>query len=336
MPELRQNLATQEWVVIATERARRPHDFAVSDRILTHQRPEYVKTCPFCPGNEDHTRPTLLQLPDEKWLVRVFSNLYPALTLDGSRDLNFSGIYRRLNGVGYHEVIVESPRHNTTPGTQTSEEILFTLKAFQERGREIIADRRIEHIVYFKNHGSSAGGSLEHPHSQLVALPVVPAETRRRIEIQRAFFDDSFTCSICEMLEEESDDGRRIIDSNSCFTAFIPYAASAPFLVWIVPHRHGPTFLDQLPHELQALAEIMKSVLGRLYRGLHDPDYNYIIRTAPVRDSSSAYIHWYISIVPRITKAAGFEISTGMFINPSLPEESAKFLHEQLPDSPLS
>ena len=330
MPELRQNMATKEWVLIATERARRPHEFACEARQLTHQRPAYEAGCPFCPGHEDATQEELLRWPDQgPWQGRVFPNRYPALAQRGPREAALEGLHRKLSGVGYHEVLVESPLHNMSPALQPPEEIALTLKAFQTRGREIVNDPRIEQIFYFKNHGASAGSSVEHPHCQLLALPMVPYETRQRIEEVRRTFDDLGACPYCRMLQMELVEGERIIAKNDYFVAFIPYAAFSPFHTWIVPRRHGPTFLDQTPEELQALGLIVRQVLGKIYCLLNDPDYNYIIRSAPNRDRSSAYLHWYVTVVPRVTKVAGFEMGSGMYINPSLPEESARYLREQ-------
>lgn len=330
MPELRQNLATKEWVIIATERAKRPRDFISEVHDITHMRPDYVADCPFCPGNEDQTPENLLQWPARgPWLVRAFPNSYPALTRYGDREPLLDGVHRKLNGIGYHEVIVESPYHNATPALQRPEEVTLTLKAFQTRGREIMEDPRIEQIFFFKNHGVSAGSSIEHPHSQLLALPMVPYDMRRRIEELRRTVDEDGVCPYCQMLDMELMEKERIICQNEHFVAFIPYAAFSPFHTWIVPRRHGPTFLDLDPEELKSLASIMREVFGKIYFGLYDPDYNYIIRSAPNRDSSSAYLHWYVSVVPRVTRTAGFELGSGMYINPSLPEESARFLREQ-------
>ena len=332
MPELRQNMATKEWVLIASERAKRPHEFVCEPRQATHERPGHVETCPFCPGNESQTLDPVLRWPVEgPWQLRVTPNKFPALRREGARVHCVEGVHRKLSGVGFHEVLIESPLHNTTTALQSAHEIALTLKAFQARGREIIQDPRIEQIFYFKNHGPRAGTSVEHPHSQILALPMVPHNVRHRIEEQRRAFDDMGACPVCAMLEEEVLDGERVISDNDHFVAFIPYAAFSPFHVWIVPVRHGPTFLDQTSAELFSMASILKDVLARIYVGLNDPDFNYNIRSAPNRDRSSSYIHWYLSLVPRVTTAAGFELGSGMYINPSLPEESAKFLRDQDP-----
>ena len=333
MPELRQNLATKEWVIIATERALRPEAFVngSSTRALTHLRPAFDPRCPFCPGNENETPEDVLTWPAKgPWQVRIFPNSYPALSRYGEKEQILEGIHRKLNGVGYHEVIVESPLHNMTPALQKEEEVMLALKAYQTRGREIMDDPRVEQIFYFKNHGASAGGTIEHTHGQILALPMVPTEMRRRIEeLRRTIDDDGGVCPYCNILKMEEAEGTRMVAANEHFAAFVPYAAFSPFHIWVLPRRHGPTFLDQSIPELRSLAAIMRSVFAKIYNGLRDPDYNYIIRSAPNRDSTSAYLHWYVSIVPRVTKAAGFELGSGMYINPALPEESARFLREQ-------
>ena len=333
MPELRQNFVTKQWVIIATERARRPHDFSMHrTHAQTHTRPEFQAGCPFCPGNEEQTPPDLLRWPPEgAWRLRVFPNSYPALQRRGPRMHRKEGTRRSLSGVGAHEVLVETPRHNTTTGLQSSEEIGLMLRGFLERGRELSGDPRIEQIFYFKNHGPKAGSSLEHPHCQMLAMPMVPLEQRTRIEEARRTFDDEGVCPMCKLLQEELVEGVRVIEKNDLFVALVPYAAFSPFHLWIVPRRHGPTFLDQNWAETAALARLMRSICGKLYHGLGDPDYNFNIRSAPMRDASSRYLHWYISMVPRVTQSAGFEIGSGMHINASLPEESAAFLRDQDP-----
>lgn len=332
MPELRQNLATKQWVIIATERAKRPHDFVGQARKLTHEEPEHLDNCPFCPGNEHETPEDLIRWPHEgDWQLRLFPNRFPALRRDGARVQCVEGVQRKLSGVGYHEVLVESPLHNSSPAFQSPEEICLTFKAFQTRGRDLMIDKRVEQVVYFKNHGPSAGTSIAHTHAQLLALPMVPHNVRTRIEEVRHTIDDSGVCPYCQMLDLELEQGERVVAANEAFVAFVPYAAPSPFHMWVVPRRHGPTFLDQTTGELMALSRLMRELLGKLYHGLHDPDYNYIIRSAPNRDSSSAYLHWYVSIVPRVTRTAGFELGSGMYINPSLPEESARFLRDQEP-----
>lgn len=326
MSELRQNMASKEWVIIASERAQRPSDFAAPDREPTEKRPEWEKKCPFCPGNEEPEL-ELSRFPDtESWQIRVVQNKFPALSREGQRLRSFDDVHRRISGVGAHEVLIETPRHNTCPALESVEEIALMLRIFQERGQLATQDDRIEHIIYFKNHGQRAGTSLVHPHTQLVGLPVVPYSIRSRVENARRFFDDTGTCVYCQMLQDEYRDGSRLVAESDYFIAFVPYAAFTPFHLWIIPQSHRSDFLDSTPEELEDLSTILRHVLRKLYFGLNDPDYNYVIRTAPIRDAHQEFLHWYMTIVPRVSSTAGFELGSGMFINTTLPEADAKFL----------
>jgi UDPglucose--hexose-1-phosphate uridylyltransferase len=326
MPELRQNLATKEWVIIATERAKRPEEFVQVDKERVEDRPARVDTCPFCPGNEELDLERL-RLPDAAhWIVRVVRNRYPALQETGDLTRRFDGINLSITGVGYHEIVVESRLHNTSPATEAIEEVEWTLHAFQISGRAFRDDTRIEHTIYFKNHGISAGASLVHPHAQLLGLPVVPYNVRARMGEARRHYNDKGECVICQMRQEEEREQARMVASSSFFSAFVPYAAFSPFHLWIIPRRHCASFLDATPEELGDLARMLRELLHKIYIGLNDPDYNYVIRSVPHQERKSAYLHWYVAVVPRVTRAAGFEMGTGMFINTALPEESARFL----------
>lgn len=326
MPELRQNLATKQWVIIATERAGRPQQFLETYRPLTEEHPEHDPSCPFCPGNEELENEITRVPANTEWQVRVVPNKYPALQKEGERVRSFDGVYRRISGVGHHEVVIESPRHNLCPALDTPQHLSMTLQMLQSRCCELAQDPRIEHIICFQNHGEHAGTSLLHPHSQIIALPVVPYEVRIRAEEARRYFDDTGTCVFCQMLRDELRAGERIIAENASFGAFILYAALSPFHTWIVPRRHEASFLRASAAELADLGDILRRVLRKLYCGLRDPDYNYIIRTAPLRDPGHEYLHWYLTVVPRVTRAAGFELGSGMFINTTLPESAAVFL----------
>lgn len=326
MSEIRQNMATKEWVVIATRRARRPEEFVQPTREKTEELPAFDADCPFCPGNEE-LELEKLRLPAEgEWQLRVVRNKYPALEEIGPVVRCFDGVHRWIAGVGYHEVVIESRLHNVQPALQSAEEIERTLTALQMRGQAIRQDPRIQQVVYFKNHGPLAGTSLRHPHSQLVALPIVPSNIRDRIEEARRYYDDHGECAICRMRDEEERQGVRMVVAGEHFSAFIPYAAFSPFHLWIVPRRHGSSFLDVPTEEVRDLSHVLRRLLRKLYYGLNDPDYNYVIRSAPEREAANEYLHWYVSVIPRVTQTAGFEMGSGMFINTALPEESAAFL----------
>jgi UDPglucose--hexose-1-phosphate uridylyltransferase len=331
MLEIRQNIATREWVIISTERARRPEEFVQEDTGKQEYLPALVPHCPFCPGNEELELERLRLPADGDWSLRVVQNRYPALREQGEHVRSIDGVHFAISGVGYHEVIVESPLHNTCPALESIADIERPLSAFRLRSLVIREDPRIEQIIYFKNHGPAAGTSLSHPHAQLLALPVVPHSIRSRVEESRRYFDDYGVCVICRMREQEERDRTRIVIESAHFSAFIPYAAFSPFHLWIVPRQHRASFLDASPAELHDLAQIMREVLRKIYFGLNDPDYNYIIRSAPEHEHQLGYLHWYISVIPRVTRTAGFELGSGMFINTTPPEESARFLREVTP-----
>lgn len=328
MPELRQNLATKEWVIMATERAKRPDEFKnIKEKKIL---PEYSKTCPFCPGNEKNTPDETFRIENEKgeWKVRSFPNKFPALLKECESRREIEGVKRFSSGVGIHEVIVETPIHNMTTALLPIEDVKLILKAYQARYSEILNDERIELIIIFKNHGESAGTSLEHPHSQIIAVPVVPAQIRNRLEDAIKHFDDTGECVYCKMIKEELRLNERIIVETEYFVSFVLYAAASPFHTWILPKRHFSSFGEIENGEIEDMAKILKSVLSRFYHGLGDPDFNYVIRSVPTSGGENEYFHWYLSIIPRLTKVAGFELGSGMFINISLPEENAEFLRK--------
>jgi UDPglucose--hexose-1-phosphate uridylyltransferase len=326
MPELRQNIITRDWVIIATERARRPDQFISQQRIRKGIE-QYHPDCPFCPGNEQQTQRELFRVSNgRQWKVRVVENKYAALHRDGERIRSINGVYRSMTAVGFHEVVIEHPRHDMTTALMSVDEVADVLTAYRQRYIEMKKDPRIEAIIIFKNHGEGAGTSLQHPHSQIAATPIVPTQIRSRIEDATRYFDETGECIFCRTLREELLHRERIVFESEHFIAFIPYAALSPFHLWIFPRRHTSSFDDLFDAELGDLAVSLKSVLGKIYHGLNDPDYNYSIRSLPTRDRHTDYFHWYLTIVPRVSRTAGFEIGSGMFINTSLPEESAKFL----------
>ena len=333
MPELRQNMATKEWVVIATERAKRPEEFILDEHPQTADRPYWEASCPFCPGNEEpELEVTRLPVEAADWQLRVVKNKYPALAETGQRVRTFDGVHRRITGVGFHEVLVETPRHNTCLALESPDHVGLVLTELKTRCQEIAQDPRVEQIICFENHGSQAGTSLVHPHAQIIALPIVPYNIRARTEEARRYFDDTGNCVFCAMLENELRVGTRLVAQSEHFVAFMLYAAFSPFHMWILPRRHVPSLLRAEGEEIADLGHLLREVLRRLYIGLKDPDYNFVIRSAPLHDPGYDYLHWYITIVPRVTQSAGFELGSGMFINTALPEDSAAFLRAVKPD----
>ena len=329
MSHLRQNVITKDWVIFATERAKRPHEFARSLDEIPPELPIYKHNCPFCKGNENLSETEYLRIEDEQgWRVRIIPNKYPALSPIGDRIRHSDGIHRSITGAGYHEVIIEHPDHRATIALMEIGDVINILRAYRQRYNQISQDRRIESVLIFKNHGESAGTSLEHPHSQITATPVVPSQTRYRMIEAISYFDDTGACLFCYTLNDELNAKERIVFETEHFVAFMPYAALSPFHMWIFPRRHSSSFGDITEPELTDLAYNLKTVLAKLFYGLNNPAYNYTIRSIPTDEKQSDYFHWYLAIVPRVSKAAGFELGSGMYINTAMPEDSAKFLRE--------
>ncbi|MCK5237156.1 MAG: galactose-1-phosphate uridylyltransferase, partial [Deltaproteobacteria bacterium] len=327
MSELRQNLITREWVIIATERAARPDQFSRDTE--KKPLPVHSESCPFCPGNEDKTPGETFRISSGgDWKIRVVPNKFAALSPDVAKERLREGIRRRVTGSGRHEVIIETPLHNTPPALFEHNQLKELIRIYVNRYLDAYMDPRVEHVIIFKNHGEQAGTSLAHPHSQLAATPVVPTQIRTRVEEATRFFDDTGECVFCQTLREELLAHERIVCETKHFVAFVPYAALSPFHLWIFPRRHMSSFEDIVDTELGDLARILKTVLSKMYRGLKNPDYNYSIRSVPTRDRNTEYFHWYLTIVPRISRTAGFELGSGMFINTTIPEESAAFLRD--------
>lgn len=329
MPELRFNIATKDWVIIATERAKRPDDFK-REKKDDKEIPVYSESCPFCPGNEEKAGDLTAVIKDKegRWLVKAVPNKFPALSPNGEPDRTNEGVYHSINGVGVHEVIIESPLHNMTTALYDVAQVENIIKIYKQRYLELAKDPRLAHIIIFKNHGLSAGTSLEHPHSQLVATPIVSTQVSNRLRDAREYYAENGECVYCRMIAEEIKAEKRVVAENKNFISFQPYAALSPFHTWIIPKKHKSSFGEIDDAEIKDMALILKETLAKFYYGLGNPDYNYCIRSSPFKDNETNYFHWYIAIVPRITKPAGFEVGSGMFINTSLPEQCAKFLRE--------
>ncbi len=325
MPEFRQNPITREWVIIATERARRPDQFVHKEK--PKELPRRSPTCPFCLGNEHMTPPEVHRLsgPDG-WDVRVVLNKYSALALEGEHWRRSEGLKRAAAGVGQHEVLIETPEHGMTTAQLPLPQVEKIIRTYKSRYFAVSEDPRIELITLFKNHGEGAGASLEHAHSQLIGTPIISPQIRSRMEEALRHFDELGECIFCRVLREELAEGTRIISQNQHFVSFVPYASLSPFATYIFPQRHMASFGESQDAEIRSLAWILRDMLARLYYGLENPDFNYTIRTAPCENRYCRYYHWYISLIPRLTKVAGFELGSGFFVNITLPEQNAEFL----------
>jgi UDPglucose--hexose-1-phosphate uridylyltransferase len=326
MPELRQNRFNKEWVIIATERAKRPEELKLNrERVVL---PHYSEKCPFCPGNEHMAPPEVMHIDGEgaEWQIRVVPNKFAALAREGEPTRTISRSRRTMNGVGIHDVIVEGRDHAATTALFTDAQVVNLLRCYRTRYLDLAKDSRVTHITIFKNHGKGAGTSLEHPHSQLIGTPVISHQVRDRMYEALRHYDEFGECIFCEVLGEEMAEGVRIVALTEHFVALEPFASPTPFATHIYPRRHMASFGDIREEEMVDLGRLLRMVCGKLYYGLQDPDFNYTIRSAPAENRGVMYYHWYLSVIPRLTQVAGFELGSGMFINTVLPEAAAEFL----------
>jgi UDPglucose--hexose-1-phosphate uridylyltransferase len=328
MSELRQDPTTEEWVIIARERDRRPNDFV--NRQSKVEAPDYSPSCPFCPGNELMTPPQTLVYEKQSgngWRVRAFANKFAALNPGGETTRSIEeDFFTGMKGVGAHEVIVETPIHNKSLALMEEGEVLSVLNAYQERYTRLSKQPFAKLVIIFKNNGPAAGTSLEHSHSQLVVTPVVPKHIRLRHEVAMRYYDKSGQCLYSDLAEHELKSGKRIVMETEKFLVFHPFASQRPFETWIVPRKHQASFGNVSQEDLGDLAHVLRTNLVKLYRGLNDPDFNYIIDTAPIEDENEPYYMWHMRIIPRLTELAGFEIGSGIYINTAVPEDTAEFM----------
>ena len=336
MPELRKDPVVGRWVIIATDRAKRPTDF-IRQRVVIHGS----SLCPFCHGNESKTPSEILAYRSDGsgrdapgWSLRVFPNKFPALGIEGALNRQGEGLYDKMNGIGAHEVIVETPDHMATLAALPVKQVESVLWAYRDRMIDLKRDRRFKYILVFKNHGEAAGATLEHTHSQLIALPVVPKRVLEEVEGARNYYDEKERCVFCDILSQEARGDERLVAENEAFTALSPFAPRFPFELWLIPKVHQSAFEESSQREFEHLAALLKDMLGRLDAVLDHPAYNYVIHTSPVPETQNDYYHWHLEIMPRVTKQAGFERGTGFFINPTAPEEAARFLREAVRTRP--
>jgi len=326
VPELRKDPVVGRWVIIATERARRPSDFTPEPTRL-----KGPTGCVFCPGSEDKTPPEVLALRPggtSQWTLRVVPNKFPALQIEGDLAPEGEGIYDRMNGVGAHEVIIETPDHHANLGMLSVGAVSDILYAYRERLLDLKKDQRFEYILIFKNQGEPAGASLEHPHSQLIATPILPELVEEELEGAARYYRMRERCVWCDIVRQERRDGTRLVLEEGAFLAIAPFAPRFPFETWVLPAAHRATFESIEPGDMDALARLLRELVARFNRVLSDPPYNYALHTAPVRATDLDHFHWHLEFMPKLTKVAGFEWGTGFFINPTPPEEAARYLRE--------
>ncbi|MCL4439166.1 MAG: galactose-1-phosphate uridylyltransferase [Firmicutes bacterium] len=332
MPEWRKDPILDRWVVIATERGKRPSDFMVP------REEKRGGECPLCERHELETPPEVLAYRERGsgrdrpgWWVRVVPNKFPALRIEGQTDIRNYGLYRIMDGVGAHEVVVETADHGKTMEDLNEYQVQEIIRAWRDRSLDLRRDERFKYIQVFKNYGSTAGASLEHSHSQIIATPMIPGKIMRKIEGLTQYARKTGRCILCEMVEQELKEQNRIVVESSRFVGIAPFASRFPFETWIIPREHQPDFGHLREDQIGDLAYILNAILKKLSAALRRPPFNMVINTAPVNVGmmdKMVHLHWHIEILPRLTIAAGFELGTGFYINPTPPEMAASELRE--------
>ena len=340
MPELRKDPIIGRWVIISIERAKRPNDFKVA-----HPQEEESGQCPFCEGHEKQTPPEIFAIrqPDTKenkpgWDVRIVPSIAPKFTIHGGLDRRGVGMYDVMNPIGAHEIIIESPQHLTDISQLPQEKIELVLRASAERLIDLERDPRFKYGLLFKNHGLKAGGSrfTKHVRSQIIVTPVTPTRVKEELRGSLIYYKYKERCIFCDIIRQELDSEARVVMDTKHMIALAPFASRFPFEIWILPKKHCSDFMNIKKDEIKDLAVVLKTVIGKLYKALNDPPYNYMLHTAPFRrNKRPGYwttikddYHWHIEITPRITQVAGFEWGSGFYINPTPPEDAAKYLRE--------
>jgi UDPglucose--hexose-1-phosphate uridylyltransferase len=329
MPELRKDPIIGRWVIISTERGRRPSEFV----------PEEIKTrggfCPLCEGNEDKTPPEIFSVRENNsppnspgWTLRVVPNKFPALRVEGELNREGEGLYDKMNGVGAHEVVIETPKHDENLSTLPLDKVILVLTAYRERIADLARDPRVRYVLVFKNHGAAAGASLEHSHSQIIALPVVPKRVSEELLGAKAYYAYKERCVFCDILRQEMRFQLRVIGENEEAIALAPFASRFPFETWILPKEHNAYFHRTSPTQIEDVASLLSDILRRIDVTLPGSPYNFMLHTNHTNEKGETYFHWHIEIIPKLTKVAGFEWGSGFYINPTPPEEAAKFLRE--------
>ena len=329
-PEWRMNPVTGEWVLVAPERSSRPMMDEAPDEPPTFREP-----CPFCTGQEWQTPNELaaIRSPDSPadgpgWRVRVVNNAFAAVKPMGPTEPSDDGFYIRANGVGRHELFIECPQHETNLARLSVENVREVVQMWRDRLRDARRDPNLHYAQLFKNHGSDAGASVEHAHSQMIATPMIPPVMQEELRFAARFFEDKGECAYCELLRREKVDGTREVFESPGFAAFCAYAGRQPFETWIVPKVHHSQFELISAMDADDLGTTLWTILRKLDDALEGPAYNLVFHSAPFHEAPLPFYHWHVEVLPRLTQLAGYEWGTGSYVNPILPEDAALVLRE--------
>jgi len=340
MSELRKDPIVDRWVIIAAERGRRPTDFATQPAPAPGSG---GASCPLCEGSEPKTPPETWAIrpggtaPNTPgWQVRVVPNKFPALQIEGDVNRRGLGMFDLMDGVGAHEVIIESPHHQWQYADGPAELVDLALRGAQARLTDLYRDTRFRYCVIFRNYGPQAGASLDHPHSQIIAVPITPKRVKEELIATREYYAQKERCLFCDIIRQEQLLGERVVIDRERYIVLSPFAARFPFELLVLPKQHQHDFRGLEDPQRLALAEVMHDCLRYIRTALGNPSYNYVVNTCPNltprpgRPDQWGTIaldyHWHIDVMPRVTRIAGFEWGTDFYINPVAPEAAAEFL----------
>jgi UDPglucose--hexose-1-phosphate uridylyltransferase len=329
MPELRKDPVTDRWVIIASDRGNRPIDFPEI------KEKSKKNLSPFASGNEDMTPPEIFAIREQSsapdspgWSLRVIPNKYPALKVEGELSRQGEGIFDMMNGVGAHEVIIETPDPQKNFVDLDNNAIRDIFRVFRERILDLKKDIRLKYAIVFKNKGFPAGASLEHSHSQLIATPIIPKTVAEELEGASSYYQLKERCIFCDIIRQEIKDNVRIVYEEELFVAIEPFAPRFPFETWVLPKKHFSHYETINDDHILHLAITIKTVLQKINIALQSPAYNFVIHTAPMQEKPMNDYHWHLELMPKLTNVAGFEWGTGFYINHTSPEEAARYLKE--------
>jgi len=326
--ELRQDLVSGDWVVIATGRAKRPDDFGKVPRI---QDETGIEKCLFedlvVSGQEKDV--LIYHRSDGEWTLRVFPNKYPAFSKGKASPLISDGPYFAMRGTGYHEVIVTRD-HYKQLALMDPLEVAEVFDAYQDRYLDLMNKKSVSYIAIFHNHGKEVGASIPHPHSQLMAIPVVSPYVQLELDGAERYHRANKQCAFCVIAEHESEEKKRVVFENDEFVAYCPFASRSAFEVHVMPRFHSPYFERITDEQKIKLAEVFQKALGAIYKALNDPPYNFYIHTSPCDGKDYPHFHWHLEILPHTAIWAGFELDTGIEISSIQPEVAAEYLRKMI------
>ncbi len=337
MSELRWDPLKNNWTIMTLGHGRRPQNF-----YQKIEEPEMI-TCPFCPGHESRTPPEIVacrpqgSAPNSPgWQVRVIPNKFPALRIEGEIDKRAEGLYDRMNGIGAHELVIETPEHDQALADLSEYQLAEVLKIYRARLLDLRKDSRFRYIFVCKNHGFTTGSNITHSHSQIIAVPLVPSLIAAELESCRKHYQSKERCLVCDLVHQEQRDKARVVNDDGNFLVYAPYASRFPFELMIAPLVHHHDFCQQSDQQLRLLAVVLRDALRRIRAVLKDQAYSMILHSAPPSHPRAGHpnywaslpfdYHWHIELAPKLTRLAGFEWGSGFYINPTPPEEAAEFL----------